>query len=383
MGRKQSGIYQDENKRWCVDKVYKGTRLRERFQTFEDAESWLIRQLELLRQVSFFGARRERSFSEAAAKYLIDHEAKVSLQTDIYMLESIMPFIGHLSLDKIHDATLAPYISKRLADGRSHKTINLGLAIVRRILNLAARSWRDEESGKTWLETPPLIRLLPLKGFQREPRPITWAEQSTLFEFLPTHLINMALFDLNTGVRDEVVCGLKWDWEIEIPELETSVFLIPKESVKGRKEDRIVVCNKVAMQVINTQRGKHQEYIFTYNDHRIETMNNSAWQRARELAGLGDLHVHDLRHTVAMRLREAGVAEATISDVLWHSRQSMTAHYSVAQILELYEALNKISDRSHRVNRSLLMIAREARTNKSPQSPQQNKKGLETYVSNP
>ena len=38
----------------------------------------------------------------------------------------------------------------------------------------------------------------------------------------------MALFDLNTGARDEVVCGLKWDWEIEIPELVTSVFLIPK-----------------------------------------------------------------------------------------------------------------------------------------------------------
>ncbi len=49
--------------------------------------------------------------------------------------------------------------SKRLTDGRSHKTINLALAIVRRILNLAARSWRDEESGKVWLETPPLNRI--------------------------------------------------------------------------------------------------------------------------------------------------------------------------------------------------------------------------------
>lgn len=36
-------------------------------------------------------------------------------------------------------------------------------------------------------------------------------------------------------------------------------------------------------------------------------MNNTAWQRARELAGLGDLHVHDLRHTVGMRLRKAGI----------------------------------------------------------------------------
>ena len=377
MGRQQSGIYQDDKNRWCVDKVYKGTRLRERFEKFEEAENWLIRQLEILRQVNLFGARRERSFNEAAAKYVMDHQAKVSLQTDIYMLQSIMPFIGDLALDKIHDATLAPYVSKRLADGRSHKTINLALAIVRRILNLAARSWRDEESGKTWLETPPLIKILPLVGFQREPRPITWAEQKKLFEVLPQHLLSMALFDLNTGARDEVVCGLKWEWEIEIPELETSVFLIPKESVKGRKRDRIVVCNKVAMQVINTQRGQHEEYVFTYNNHRIETMNNSAWQRARELANLGDLHVHDLRHTVGMRLREAEVGDPTIADVLWHNRPSMTAHYSVAQVTELYEALNKIFDESGRVNRSLAMIAREARKVQVPQKSPNNKKGLE------
>jgi integrase len=37
----------------------------------------------------------------------------------------------------------------------------------------------------------------------------------------------------------------------------------------------------------------------------IETMNNTAWQTARRVAKLGDLHVHDLRHTVGMRLREA------------------------------------------------------------------------------
>ena len=75
----------------------------------------------------------------------------------------------------------------------------------------------------------------------------------------------------------------------------------------------------MAKQVIDAQRGLHDEYVFTYQNHRIETMNNSAWQRARRLAGLGDLHVHDLRHTVGMRLREAEVREETIADILWQS----------------------------------------------------------------
>ena len=73
----------------------------------------------------------------------------------------------------------------------------------------------------------------------------------------------------------------------------------------------------MAQSVVEAQRGKHEEFVFVYRRERvkstdqaptmpyrgIETMNNTAWQRARREAGLPDLHVHDLRHTVGMRLR--------------------------------------------------------------------------------
>jgi integrase len=45
----------------------------------------------------------------------------------------------------------------------------------------------------------------------------------------------------------------------------------------------------------------------------IEAMNNTAWQTARRRAGMADLQVHDLRHTVGMR--EAGVREDTRADM--------------------------------------------------------------------
>jgi len=376
MGREQTGIHQDKQGFWCVDRIYKGTRLRNRFKSFKEAESWLIFQLEQLRQIHLFGIRPKKTFDEAAAKYLLDHQEKVSLPQDIYLLERLVPFIGKLTLDQIHDGTLASFIKDRKSRGLSHKTINLGLGIVRRILNLAARSWRDED-GKTWLETPPLITMLPLLGFQREPRPITWAEQRRIMPLLPDHLAQMVLFDLNTGARDGVVCGLKWEWEISIPELGASVFDIPRENVKGRKRGRVLVCNTVAQSIIEMQRGKNDEYVFPYKGHRIETMNNNAWQRVRKLAGIPDLHIHDLRHTVGMRLREAGSREETIADILWHTRQGMTAHYSVVQIDELLEALNRITDEGSRVNRSLAMIRREQVGNRShPKVPIEKHKGL-------
>lgn len=374
MGRTQTGVHQDQQGFWWVDKVYKGTRLRNRFECLEEAESWLILQLEQLRQKHLFGIRPKRTFDEAAAKYLLDHPEKVSLKNDIYLLGTLMPLIGKFTLDQIHDQTLAAYVKQRLDEGRSHKTINLGLGIVRRILHLAARSWRDEE-GRTWIDTPPLITMLQLIGFQREPRPITWAEQRRLLPHLADHLATMALFDLNTGARDEVVCGLKWEWEIYIPELERSVFDVPRENVKGRKRSRVLVCNSVAQSIIEGQRGKHAEYVFTYAGHRVETVSNNGWQRARKEAGLSGLHFHDLRHTVGMRLREAGVREETIADVLWHTRRGMTAHYSVAQIEELLEALELITDERSRTNRSLDMIRREQSGKRSPHFlPTENKK---------
>jgi len=183
----------------------------------------------------------------------------------------------------------------------------------------------------------------------------------------------MSLFTLNTGVRDDVVCSLRWDWETRIPELAISVFDVPRQHVKGRRRARVVVCNSVAQSIIESQRGKHDEFVFVWRRERvshvdrqpvmayrpIQTMNNTAWQNARRAAGLGDLHVHDLRHTVGMRLREAGVPESTVSDILWHSTKSMTQHYSVAQVVELHAALEKIRDDSGRWNTSLAMLKRE------------------------
>ena len=66
----------------------------------------------------------------------------------------------------------------------------------------------------------------------------------------------MALFKMNTGCREQEVCGLRWDYEVKVPELDTSVFIIPGERVKNGDE-RLVVLNRVARSVIEDQGGKH------------------------------------------------------------------------------------------------------------------------------
>jgi integrase len=72
----------------------------------------------------------------------------------------------------------------------------------------------------------------------------------------------MALFAVNTGTRQEEVCGLKWEWECSIPELNTTVFIIPGRKVKNN-EDRVVVLNRVARSIVDELRGQHATYVFT------------------------------------------------------------------------------------------------------------------------
>ena len=137
---------------------------------------------------------------------------------------------------------------------------------MRRVLNLAARLLRDEY-GLTWLETPPLIQMLSNKE-ARKPYPLSWEEQRKLFDELPGHLERMALFKVNTGTREQEVCNLRWDWEVAVPELGTSVFIVPAEFVKNG-EERLIVLNRIAKSIVEEQRGKHAELVFTYEGHKL------------------------------------------------------------------------------------------------------------------
>ena len=102
-----------------------------------------------------------------------------------------------------------------------------------------------------------------------------------MFRELPDHLAEMALFAVNTGCRDGEVCDLRWDWEVAVPELGTTVFIIPGSRVKNG-DDRLVVLNRVALSVIEARRGIDPAYVFTFKGRPIGRMLTSGWKRARD-----------------------------------------------------------------------------------------------------
>ena len=351
---------------WHIEKQVDGVRIRESTDTnrLEEAEKYLARRLETHRQAIVYGVRPKRLFREAATKFLQENQHKKSIHNDASRLKILDVFIGELALDVIHMGTLQTYIDARRKEGIRDKkkgvknrTINHGLKLVRHILNLAASEWLDEY-GLTWLAAAPKIKLLPEKD-NRKAYPLNWDEQDTFFNELPLYLRRMALFKVNVGLRDQEVCQLRWEWEYLVPELNTSVFIIPGEFTKNGL-DRLVVLNKLAKQVIEEVRGEHPIYVFTcarWGNRIIEViddsvkvtierrplyqMNNNSWQKAQKKTGI-PARVHDLKHTFGRRLRAAGVSFEDRQDLLGHKSSRMTTHYSAAELRNLIEAANKV-----------------------------------------
>lgn len=123
----------------------------------------------------------------------------------------------------------------------------------------------------------------------------------------------------------------------------TSVFIVPGELVKNR-EERLIVLNQVAKSVVEEVRGVNPDYVFTYKGHPIQKMNNGAWKRARKMAELTQVRVHDLKHTFGRRLRAAGVPLETRKVLLGHRNGEITSHYSAPELEKLLEAANRVCE---------------------------------------
>ncbi len=335
--RKQGGV-------WHIQKVIAGELIRcsTGEKDLEKAEQYLAQLIEKNRKVKIYGDRIERTFDEAAARYVEEYDHKRSLDRDIVTLKAVMPYIGNFELRKIHSGVLDGFVKDRKAAGITAGTLNRDLSIIKRVLKLSAELWRDE-NGRPWLDTAPM--LVKVQGKKRPPRPISWDEQTKLFSAMPRYLAEICEFLVNTGVREQRALNLKWTDEAKISGVDASVFIIADEDEKNQQE-RIVVLNSVAKSLVDSRRGNDSEYVFDFEGRKLERVNNRAWRKAlvdSGLAGQG-ICVHSLRHTFGKRLRAAGVDHANRQDLLGHANGNITTHYCAAEIGKLIECVELLCE---------------------------------------
>lgn len=381
---RRSGIYWcDKQKHWIIDKNWKGQRIYLITYTNnpDEAEALLDIELDKLRKAALHGERPAYVFHQAAERYLLERQETANFNALKRAIVKLMPFIGDKPLSDIHDGTLQAFIKQRIKAGVEtrkkdpetgmfytvrrdikYASINRELEVVRTILISAWRRWRCDLTGKPWLDSAPIITMLPTKPKKGKPAEshsaatysLSWAEQDRLFPLLSARLQKMCLFKVNTGTREQEVCQLRWEWEHLVPELGISVFIVPEGYVKNG-EARLIVLNKIAQSVIEAQRKDYSgksDFVFPNpsTGKPFTRLQTTSWKEAWIKAGLPTgpwvrQGVHTLKHTCGRRLRAAGVSRETRKVCLGHRNGDITTHYSAAEVQELLDAFESLCER--------------------------------------
>lgn len=304
---------------WHIDKrLGRFGRLCESTKTSDrkEAERYLLHRIHQIREIGIYGSRPRLKFQEAATKFLADFAGKSTIDRDAAALKELHPYIGDLWLDQINNDSFSAYRNAR--QDITIITRNSKIAVVRRILKLAAEVLCHPNTNVTWIERAPVILLE--KGHRpRDPYPLDAAEQELLFNQLAPERRRIALFVVNTGLRNQEICKLQWSWEIRVPELDTttlkrSVFVLPADFVKGKRA-RVLVLNDCAQAILEQVRGQHRRFVFTRQDglsHCPSTTSRGMWLedcpqasfrtlrgtiRCSSTGGIQRVRLHDLRHT--------------------------------------------------------------------------------------
>ena len=129
-------------------------------------------------------------------------------------------------------------------------------------------------------------------------------------------------------------------------------LLIPESK---NKRPRAIPMNPVVRATLLglVQDATGEERVFSYARTGVSDMTiRSGFKEACKMAGIphgqttaGGIVWHDLRHTFATRLREQGVHELDIMQLMGHSSVRMTASYAHGTPRAIQDAVDRLTDK--------------------------------------
>ena len=202
--------------------------------------------------------------------------------------------------------------------------------------SLAVKEWE-------WVKENPVKMVSKEKVNNHVERWLTLEEEKNLLNSSPKWLQEIILFAINTGFRLSEILDLKWP---QVDLLKKTITILVQ---KNKGKDTLPL-NEGALEVLRERlqvRRGETEYVFhTRNATRIAPTNlQKAFYSAIRKSGIKKLRFHDLRHTFATRLVQAGVDIYTVQKLGRWKNISMVmryAHYYPESLRSSVEVLDKI-----------------------------------------
>lgn len=336
---RETGIYRRSDSRywWISCTLPNGKRIRQSAGTEDrnEAEALLAKlTLEAYRE-QHFGIKPDRSWQEAVVRFLEVKSHLKDAKNYRGLCRQLHVYLGHMMLNQINGDVVWQVIQRELKRGIKIATVNRHLAVMRAILRMARDEWQ-------WVDSIPKIRLL--SGEVERDRWLTHDEADRLLSFCPPHLHALVRFAMATGCRASEITGLEWN-RVDLDRRTAWLNHTKNGTPRG------VPLNHDAVQVLEEQVGKHEQFCFTYRGKPIRCeVSNKAWRNAVAKAGLGDLRFHDLRHTWASWHRQMGTSCDELKELGGWKSRSMVDRYAKFATEHLAVAASRIeSDRGGNV----------------------------------
>lgn len=256
-------------------------------------------------------------------RYITDHLPKKrpsSSREDMSLINQwIRPELGTL---KIADVSYAQIdrLHRKVSEQRPYRANRLA-ALLSKMFALAVK-WELRTDN-------------PAKGIERNQeeqreRYLSGAEIDRLMASLDSHedqvQSNVIRLLLLTGARRGEVLRATWDQF----DMETGVWVKPSANTKQKKLHRVPLSASVIAILTEIKQGSESKFVFPgpTPDEPLTSITRKFWREVCKAAEIESVRVHDLRHSYASILVNAGHSLPFIGALLGHSQPTTTARYA-------------------------------------------------------
>ena len=299
--------------------------------------------------------RRAETLAEFAKRYMDGHvrahnKPRTIEETQRNLENHVLPVLGKIALrdirrDDVKDFHVrmkaSPYAANRCLALVSHMLVTAedwgalpgGSVICSRIKKF------EEKKRKRYLSPDELVAL---------GKALTWGES----EGLNPHGLAIIRLLVLTGARRSEIQTLRWDevnWDAGALELSDS-----------KTGEKVINLPPAALSLLNAHPREHgTPFVFPASAALVSRRKQSVaardeprpfqglmkvWGKVRREAGLGDVRLHDLRHTYASFAVAGGMSLPLIGALLGHKRSATTERYAHLAADPVRQAAGRVGD---------------------------------------
>ena len=262
---------------------------------------------------------------------------KRSWDTDVSLLKNhLLPRFAGCYLDEITRQDIVKMHYERKASGAAAGSANRLLIMMRYIFNLAVK-WEVPGVKANPTKGLPLMeennnmeRFLTIEEAQRLYAAVCATDHPMLHYIVPMLIL--------TGARKRELLDAKWQ-DFDVPR---RTWRIP--TTKTGKARHVPISDGVVKILGTIPRQLDCEWVFPNPDTgKPFSSIFYAWNRARRLAGLADVRLHDLRHSHASFLVNSGRTLYEVQHILGHTQVKTTQRYAHLSHETLLAATNSVN----------------------------------------